>query len=640
MCGIAGFAGHYEPALLPRLLDSIVHRGPDDEGVFIDRDARIGLGHRRLSIIDLSPLGHQPMVSEETKVVIVFNGEIYNFRELRQDLERNGVQFRGHSDTEVLLNLYLAKGINCLDHLNGIFAFAIWDPRIGQLFLARDQLGIKPFYYAEQATGFVFSSEMKSLIRSGVVPPSLNPSSVLAHLGFLWSPGEHPVVQGIKKLEPGHALLVVDGKVRRHWRYYDLPYDQPLLDISENEAAQAVAAAVDRAVDRQMVADVPVGAFLSGGLDSSAVVACAKRHAPDAGINCFTIDVQASESASEGFASDLPYAKRVANHLGVDLHVVEVGDELADRLPEMLYYLDEPTADPAGLNALLIAELARSHGIKVLLSGAGGDDIFTGYRRHFALQQEHYWAWLPSGLRRTVAALAGHLPSDIPLSRRLSKAFQYASLEADQRLVSYFFWCRPSIALGLLNKDFSQGLGENALFDPMLKTLAAIPSPTAPINRMLYLECKHFLADHNLNYTDKTGMARGVEVRVPLLDLDLVKLAAQLPVNFKQRGRTGKWIFKKAMESYLPRDVIYRPKTGFGVPLRYWLRTRLKPLVDDALSRESIHNRGIFDFAAVTRLRAQDESGKVDGTYTLFAIICLELWCRQYLDGNYFKTTN
>ena len=286
---------------------------------------------------------------------------------------------------------------------------------------------------------------------------------------------------------------------------------------------------------------------------------------------------RAQGGGQEGFADDLPYAQRVARHLGVDLHTIEVGPEITGHLAQMLYHLDEPQADPAPLNALFISKLAREHGIKVLLSGAGGDDIFSGYRRHFALQQERYWQGLPRWSRRMLAAGAHRLPTGHPALRRLRKAFEYADLPTDERLASYFFWGRPERLQRLLAPEVRAQLRDTSPADPLVQALGRVPAHRDRLDKMLFLESKFFLADHNLNYTDKMGMAMGVEVRVPLLDPDLVALATRLPVAFKQRGREGKWIFKKAMEPHLPHDVIYRPKTGFGAPLRTWLRGESQP---------------------------------------------------------------
>jgi asparagine synthase (glutamine-hydrolysing) len=633
VCGIAGFSGRFDPSALTAMNAVIAHRGPDDSGIYSSPVDGIGLAHRRLSIIDLSPLGHQPMWDVGGQVAIVFNGEIYNYRELRAELVAQGHVFRSESDTEVLLNLYLRDAERLLDSINGIFSFAIWDTRTRTLFVARDHLGVKPLYFAETAHGFAFASELKALLVLPGISRELDPQAVFYHLTYVWSPSPHTLLQGVRKLEPGHALTVAAGRIVRHWRYYELPYSQPVDAMDERSAILAVRDAVSTAVARQMVSDVPVGAFLSGGLDSSAVVAFAREHAGAEALQCFTIGFDDDAFTHEGMAEDLPYAQRVAAHLGVDLHTVRLGPEMAGRLEEMIYHLDEPQGDAAPLNVWFISELARARGIKVLLSGAGGDDIFSGYRRHYALQLERYWRFLPQAFRCGIGALSEALPSSVPAARRLAKAMQYAGLDERERLCSYFYWQRPAEVMRLLHPDVQQSL---AAFRPagfMLDALAALPPDTADMNRMLYLESRYFLADHNLNYTDKMSMAAGVEVRVPLLDLDLVALAARLPVDFKQRGSTGKWIFKKAMEPYLPHDVIYRPKTGFGAPVRRWLKHELRHLVDDTLSAEALARRRLFDPAAVRRLIDLDRSGRIDASYTVFSLLCIELWCRRFLDS-------
>lgn len=586
------------------------------------------------------------MRSKDGRVVMAYNGEIYNYKHLRSQMEAEGESFTGNSDSEVVLALFAREGAASFQRLSGIFAVAFYEHDTEILTLVRDPVGVKPLYISESLDRLFFASEMKALLRSGMVCPELDPHAVLAHLGFLWSPGRPTLVKGIRKLLPGHVIRVKAGRILSDESYRPLSFNRFPPPDSVSSAVQAVGAAVRTAVERQMVSDVPLGAFLSGGLDSSAVAAFAQHHrqnefAGQSGrLQCFSIEVQEGSTASEGFADDLPYARRVAEHLGVDLHVVRAGREMMDRLPEMIYLLDEPTPDPAALNTLLISELARSQGIKVLLSGAGGDDIFTGYRRHYALTKERWWAGWPAPLRDALSGIAGQLPVTHPLTRRIGKAFQYAGQDADHRLVSYFLWTNPSQALDLLNPDFRAGLSTDSLYAPMLQTLSDLPPGEAPLNRMLYLECKHFLADHNLNYTDKMSMAAGVEVRVPLLDLDLMDLAGSLPLGMKQRGRIGKWIFKKAMEPFLPHDVIYRPKTGFGVPLRHWLQTILKPLVDDVLSDSSLNARGVFNPAVVQRLRLADQVGRIDATYTIFSMVCLELWCRQFIDGAYALDAN
>jgi asparagine synthase (glutamine-hydrolysing) len=395
---------------------------------------------------------------------------------------------------------------------------------------------------------------------------------------------------------------------------------------------------VAQAVERQLVADVPVGAFLSGGLDSSAVVAMMRRAWPDRSFPCFTI-YSGDEDPSDGAAGDLPYARKVARHLNVPLEEIVLESDAIHRLPEMIWWLDEPQADPAPINALLIAERARGMGIPVLLSGAGGDDLFGGYRRHWALGFEKSWAWLPAPALGTLARAArslseGSMPGQGRASvRRLAKMFVRADDVPDRRLVSYFQWSTENARRGLYSEDFAARVQDEDTDAPLLESLQHIPGEADRLNRMLYLEARHFLADHNLNYTDRAGMAAGVEIRVPLLDLDLVAFAASVPPAFKQQGRVGKALFKKAMEPYLPREVIYRPKAGFGAPLRRWLRRELRSMVDDTLSEETLLRRGLFDPAAVQRLIALDRAERVDGAFLIFALMSVELWCRSFIDG-------
>jgi asparagine synthase (glutamine-hydrolysing) len=630
MCGIAGFQGSFESALLERMNTSIAHRGPDDSGVHYDAATRTGLAHRRLSIIDLSPRGHQPMWDVTGTVAIGYNGELYNYRELRAELVADGYRFASQTDTEVLLNLFLRDGAKMLERLNGIFAFALYDTRSGELFVARDGVGVKPLYWTETPKGTLFASELKALLQEPSVDRSLDFEAVHDHLLFLWCPSPRTMLRQVHKLEPGFALRIREGRVVAHFRFYDLPYQQDPVDWPIGDAIVQVRKYLSRAVERQLVADVPVGAFLSGGLDSSSVVALAQRRLPTR-LQCFTIGFTSDEARIEGMAADLPYAEQVAKHLGVDLHTIWVGPEMVSDLPRMLFHLDEPQADPAPINALYITRLAREHGIKVLLSGAGGDDIFTGYRRHHALMLEPVWSWLPDRLRGGLRRVSDAIEPKSELRRRVSKALRYADLDGDERIESYFHWISPHLLEPVFSPALRAELAANRR-DFVGEALASLPPSVPPLHRMLYLEGKFFLADHNLNYVDKVSMANGVEVRVPLLDPELIDLAAKLPIPYKQRGAMGKWILRRAMEPYLPREVLYREKTGFGAPLRHWLRDPLRPLVEDVLSEGSLRARGLFDPAAVRHLVALNEERRVDAAYSIFSMICIELWCRMFVD--------
>jgi len=630
MCGIIGYSGTFDHSLLHEGLLAIAHRGPDDSGEFLDEIACVGLGHVRLSILDLSPLGHQPMVSAHGQVVLVFNGEIYNFLELRAELETKGFVFKGNSDTEVLLNLYLAEGEAMLSRLYGIFAFALWDNRSNSLLIARDALGVKPLYFAVMGGGFAFASEIKGLLHLVPEARDLDEVALNQYLSFLWSPGEGTPLKKVRKLLPGEAMLVRSGRIERCWTWYQLPALRnlkPILD--QNALLYGTVMHLRQAVQHQMLADVPVGAFLSGGLDSSSVLVFAREL--NSNIRCFTIDVDGGQE--EGEANDLPFACKVAKHLGLQLEVVKIdASRMASDLESMVMQLDEPLADPAPLNVFYICQLAKQMGYKVLLSGAGGDDLFTGYRRHQAVQLEKYWHFLPKSISCGLESFTSSLNQHYSIIRRISKFFNGAKLSGDDRLVNYFQWSRKTDLYQLYTPQFQQALGESLAGHSMLEYLSLLPDSVLPLERMLTLEQRFFLADHNLIYTDKMSMAAGVEVRVPFLDLDLVDFAARIPLGMKQRGMEGKWILKKAMEPFLPREVIYRSKTGFGAPLRRWMRFELRELLGDLLSVDSLKRRGLFEPVAVQQLIALNDSGTVDASYTLLSLLCIEIWCRGFLD--------
>jgi asparagine synthase (glutamine-hydrolysing) len=630
MCGIAGFSGKFDPSLMERMSDVIRHRGPDDAGALYLSDDGVGLAHRRLSIIDLSSAGRQPMWDATRSVCIVYNGEVYNYRELRRELERDRFEFLNNTDTEVILNLYRRDGVDALSKLNGIFAFALWDARSRSLLLARDGLGVKPLYYAQTADGLLFASELKAVLQSPSVSRALDIDAVRQYTRFLWCPAPQTILQNVRKLLPGHAAWVVDGKMTKSWQYYDLPFDQEPHSFSDDGAISATRAVIARAVERQMVADVPVGAFLSGGLDSSAVVAFARRHEQAEPLRCFTIAFSEGKTATEGVADDLPYARTAARHLGVQLDEVTVGPATMDDLAAMVYQLDEPQADLAPLNVGVIAKAARQAGIKVLLSGAGGDDIFSGYRRHQSLQLEPAWSWLPHPARAALRGLSQRVPTRHPTLRRAVKVFSQAHRTSDDRIASYFYWLDPEHGDSLFEGDALRDARPSS-GDALLDCVQSLPPNMPRLNKMLYLDTKFFLADHNLNYTDKMSMAHGVEVRVPLLDYEVVRHAGRLRVEDKQRGPTTKWVFRKAMEGILPRDVIYRPKAGFGVPLREWMSKGLMPLVDEVLSEKSLAARGIFSPVAVRRLIELDRRGGIDAAYPILSMACIELWCRTFL---------
>ena len=614
------------------MVAAISHRGPDDQGTFFSEDRHTGLGHARLSIIDLSSDAHQPMTNEDRSLWLVFNGEIYNFAGLRRELIDHGHRFASRSDSEVLLHLYEERGYEMLPLLNGIFAFAIFDSRKNTLFIARDHLGVKPLYIAETSNGIAFSSEIKGLLPCPGLDRRIDMQAVNAHLAYIWSPAPLTMFRGVRKVLPGGACLIENGRISRQWQWYNLPYDGSRLDLDFEQTARQLAEHLETAVKSQLVADVPVGAFLSGGLDSSAIVAMMRRLMPEAPIRCYSIGF-GDDREVEGCPADLPYAIKVARHLKVDLEAIRIAPEqLLARIGELIWFLDEPLADPAPVNAMIIAKKAREDGVKVLLSGAGGDDIFSGYRRHLAIRSEALWSWLPGSIRSLAGRIASaHADVRNPWARRLVKVLQNAHLSDDERLLAYYQWSSDCLRKNLFNPD-ARELAKPA--DELLrKALLTIPGEHEPLNKMLFLDSRFFLPDHNLNYTDKTCMRYGVEARVPLLDPDLVAFASRIPTSYKQTLTTGKAVFKKAMEPFLPHEVIYRRKTAFGAPLRRWIQNDLREIISRLLAPEVIKSRGIFAPDAVSRLINDNQSGRIDGSYTIFSLLCIEIWCQLFVDG-------
>ena len=630
MCGIVGYSGNFDKYLLQDCVESLAHRGPDANGIFVDDKNHIGLGHTRLTIIDLDDSANQPLLDADGDLVIVFNGEIYNFQSLRNKLMSQGCEFKTNSDTEVLLMSYRIYGYNLLEEIEGIFAFAIWDRRKKTLFIARDAVGVKPLYYSQTSDGFIFASEIKSLVKSKAISRKLDKYAIHNYLSFLWSPGERTMFDSIKKLDPGGAILIRDNEIAKRWNWYQLP---GLLtkkrNIKKDDYIEKCREELSKAVKKQLVSDVPVGAFLSGGLDSSAIVAMAKKYNPS--ISCFTIETIGGNE--EGFADDLPYAKKVANHLDVPLSIIKIEQKkMVSDIEEMIYQLDEPLADPACLNVMYISQLAREKGIKVLLSGTGGDDILTGYRRHRAIKYDNLIGHLPHFLRSNLMDLSSHLSQKNSFFRRLSKYMDGIDLEGDARIFNYYLWPTRVMLNNIYSENFKKDLGDYDASSVMSKYLSNYENIDDNLNKALLLDQRFFLSDHNLIYTDKMSMAKGVEVRVPFLDQDFIDFAANIPLNLKQNSGQEKWILKKAMEPYLPDEIIYRSKTGFGAPLRDWLKGEMEDFVLDNLSETNIKKRDIFDYDAVMDLVMKNRNGNIDASYVIFSILCIELWCQKFID--------
>ena len=632
MCGIVGGIGldNWDES---KILSFVAHRGPDSIGFY--KDSHVFLGHTRLSIQDISENGNQPMFSDDGRYVIIFNGEIYNHLELREHL-KNEYHFKSTGDTETVLYAFIKYGPDCLNKLNGIFALAIYDIQEKKIFIARDQLGVKPLYLYKDENKFLFSSELKTFLAFNI-NKSLEPKALNNYLSFLWSPGELVPFSHVKKLLPGCFLQfkVDDFANIKPIVYHQIKFNGIYSKLSEKLLIEQLDQYLTKAVQRQMLSDVPVGFFLSGGLDSSLIVAIAKKLYPEKKFPCFTIDIGDWSGGSENFANDLFYAKKVAELLDVELNIVKADTNILNHFDEMIWHLDEPQADAAPLNVLKIAQLAREKGIKVLLGGAGGDDIFSGYRRHQAVSLEKYFQFIPTGVGRFIKNTINFLPNTSTFVRRLRKIASNLDKSTLQRMSGYFNWLPIEKVHSLFSNEWQEKL-KNYNPNLYLEHLSNdIPSDKSLLNQILYWEIKSFLVDHNLNYTDKMAMAVGVEARVPFLDTELVEFSLTIPPALKMKNGEAKYILKKVAERYLPKEIIYRPKTGFGAPVRKWITSDMDEMIKERLSINNINRRGIFNPDKVWDLIEANKIGEVDASYSIWAILAIDSWITQFVEKKY-----
>jgi asparagine synthase (glutamine-hydrolysing) len=631
VCGICGTVGRAVEFELAAMTQAMAHRGPDGAGVkLFDGDFPAGLGHRRLAIIDPSPAGAQPM-SFGNRWWITYNGELYNVRELRRDLELLGERFETECDTEVLLRMFVLHGPMMLNRLNGIFAFAIWDERDKRLFLARDRLGVKPLYYTHRPGWLAFASELKALLPF-LGRLEIEPTALADFLTFLWVPDPKTAFREIAKLPPGHyAWADRNGLDVTQW--WDLRFEPE--QRSEQEWREEVRTGVEEAVRRQMVSDVPLGSFLSGGVDSSAIVA-AMTSANDR-VSTWSIGFAEEDLEHEIVPDDLRYAREVGSLFGTDYHERILEPNVLELLPKAIWHLEEPIADPAAISTYLICREARRE-MPVMLSGMGGDEIFAGYPRHLAWRIARALGTLPDPLLRTLEDALGPVarpgsPGRLRGPRRnLWKFMRAAGMEPLERYLSFSSYYSDAELQELLVPGIV-----NADYDPLALHRSYLLNDHAgdELTRLLYLDAKTFLPCLNLSYTDKMGMAASVEVRVPLLDDELVALAARIPSDLKLRRWRRKYIFKRSQEGILPREIIWRRKAGFGAPLRSWLVGELAPLVEDLLSEGTLRSRGLVDPAVVARLRAENAAGTADNSLRIYALVSLELWCRTFIDRSW-----
>ncbi len=610
------------PALVKAMADTIRHRGPDDEGYYVS--GPISLGFRRLSIIDLQS-GHQPLSNENGTIWIVFNGEIYNFQELRNFLLSKGHTFRTQSDTEVIVHLYEELGPQCLKKLRGMFAFAIWDENTKTLFLARDRVGIKPLYYCLSDTSLVFASEIKAILADPSIDREIAPEMIDRFLTFLYLPGEETLLKGIRKLAPGYYLLIRDGKPVME-QYWDLRFAEPTRSQSLKDAEADLLSLLTEAVGLHMIADVPVGVLLSGGVDSTGVLSFAV-HGTDKEISSFTVGFSGGEVADER-----PYARLAAETFGTQHHDMTISaNDFATFMPEYVWHMEEPVCEPPAIALYYVSKLARNY-VKVLLSGEGGDEAFAGYNNYRNL------VWLER-IKRGLSPLNGAVARGLSLANsvfRLPRVAKYLPL-MNEPFPDYYYsrTSNPYRFTGnrlgkVYSADFAQAIDREHTLEPVRRLQAHVREQNT-LDAMLYIDTKTWLPDDLLIKADKMTMANSVELRVPLLDHRVLEFAASLPPSFKLRGFSLKYILKKALSQKIPKEIRNRKKTGFPVPYESWLRNDLKDLVSAVLTDRRTLERGYFRKEAVEGLLKANSNG-ADYSKEIFSLLSFELWQRTFLE--------
>lgn len=633
MCGINGIvsfgtSGENDAGLRDSVLlmnDAIDHRGPDASDVWVGEG--IALGHVRLSIQDLSDRSNQPM--QKGDHIIVFNGEVYNFNALKEEL--TDVQFHTTSDTEVVLEMWKKYGAECLNKLRGMFAFAVHDLSTEKTFVVRDHFGIKPLFYSKTDHGLVFSSELKAIESSAITPLTVNRDAVAASLAYVWIDDKNCIYDEVEKLKPGSFLECRPGKeieVVEYWSTKKLISTKPKIS-DESIAIERLDAVLKESVEAHMVSDVPVNAFLSGGLDSSLLVSMAREHADS--LDCYTIRFSDEAQKFEAMADDAFYADKVAKTLGVKLNTIEVQPNLVELLPKIVHHLDEPIGDSAAINTYIICEAARENGVKVLLSGMGADEMFAGYRKHYANELARRYRYIPGFMRGGIESALSQLnvASEAGGSKlvRWAKRFtSFAGLEDREAFLrSYSYY-----DLSEIERSFVDGAPDvenirahhHSFFDHGMNQRDLVDA-------MCFTDINHFMVGLNLTYSDRASMAASTEVRVPFIDKKVLETAFDISSSLKLKGRSQKYILKKVAEKWLPHDVIYRPKSSFSMPLRAWIKHDLRDLVDEYLvSSTGLASRGILKKSFVTSIVDDEFSGREDNAQKIWHLLTLEQWLR------------
>jgi asparagine synthase (glutamine-hydrolysing) len=627
---VCGIAGCYQQAdgrkLTDVMTDRIAHRGPDAGGVWSHEDDRVSvhLGHRRLSIIDLSAAADQPL--RKGSLTLIYNGELYNYRELRASLRSDGVAFVTSSDTEVVLEAWRHWGPAALDRFRGMFAFALADTATGELILARDPLGIKPLFYTERGDGVVFASELKAMLAALGSELRIEPSALVASMLYYWVPEQRCAIRGVHKLPAGSFARIRPGarpEVTHYWRVQDA------AAAAAGQPAANLSAVIEESVRAHLVADVPVSSFLSGGLDSSILTVLAHRES--SAVDAYTITFRPQDRKLEAMPDDAVYARKVAARFGIDLHEIEISPDIVDLLPRMVDILDEPIGDPAAINTVLICEAARARGVKVILSGMGADELFGGYRKHLACVMASRYHRLPGAVRGPARLAVNSLPVSIGdrglrYPRWAKRFMTFAELPEEARFRRSYTLYDPEGLAALVGPDLGGYVTD------VIDEHAAIYNDNAlddEINRMCLADARLFMAGLNLTYTDRASMAASVEVRVPFVDKIVAEAAFTIAGRDKIRGRVQKAALKDAAENWLPREIVHRPKASFGAPLRAWVRNDLRELIGDVLVGGELVQTGLLRKQALLRLIADEQAGREDNAKQIWQLLSMELWYRQ-----------
>lgn len=624
MCGITGFFNPEKQApmnesreTIQRMCDVIQHRGPDDQGYFMVLGGAT-LGHRRLSIIDLNT-GQQPISNEDGTIWIVFNGEIYNYRELRSRLIAKGHQFTTNTDTETIVHLYEDEGEDCVKYLRGIFAFAIYDNNNRQLFLARDHVGVKPLHYAVAGSEIIFGSEIKSLLQHPSVKREVNLPAVSDFLTFSYVPDPDTAFLGIHKLEPGHTLIVKDGRIRTK-KYWDFDFSEISPARSEAEYVEELREHLADAVRSQLVSDVPIGAFLSGGVDSSTIVALMTREL-NYPVKTFSIGF------TEASFDELKYARATAEHFGTEHHEFVVTPDVCKIVEEVVWHHDEPFADVSSVPTYMVSKLASEH-VKVVLSGDGSDEIFAGYERYAQDRRKESFEKIPGWFRKN---LLRPLSQALPRRAYGKNFLRNISLDPASRYVDSISFFHPDLQHELLSNQMRNALKHYNSSDKYVETYNASNAQDHTA-RLLHLDSKTYLPGDILAKVDRMSMALSLESRVPFLDHTLIEYATRIPIHLKLNGLTTKHILKQAVTGLIPEEIIHRRKQGFDVPIREWFKHDLRPMLHDILLDRKTRERGYFNERAITSIIKEHERGRRNYARHLWGLLTFELWHRAFID--------